>query len=334
MAKQKGKLKKRSHRHKRAKAKTDKKTHKSNCHCPSCRAMKKTLADNKLNAMRSKYALGIPRFARSAKILKNNWLTGSGNRTKAGPKSKNKSLLHEDAKLTRHAGGETSSNRKAKGRPGCRGVPAHSVVANGYNFIHRAIPTISDDPVLNYRSYSYYRKPPEAPVQRWTIDKVFQVKSHAAPFMALAKEDPRFESIRYMWHGTKTEYVESIAASGLRTDKANGGYLGSGIYLTPDFAKAWGYTGWGRYIGSDGSYCKSVLLCAARTGKVWKDAANVSIRNRKECRKMGFDTAFAGSGANPTAYAGRLRYSEYCFYRDEQVLPLYVITFRLPPLEI
>jgi hypothetical protein len=287
MAKMRGKVKKGKHKHK------------------TSRSKQKDVASQKKVLQKLTQRQRIGRYARL-------------NRQKTVPKwlEEDRKFLKEETRLTT---GEGRGKRKVSGFRG--GTPAYSIMSNGYNFLHRALPNLKFS--ASWRSPPYnYRIGSQAKL-RWKLDKVIEVRSDASDFMALPKQEGRFGAVTYLWHGTSTANIEAIAERGMVPGR--GGLLGAGIYLTPDFDKAWNYSrDW--Y-----SETKAIILCAARLGKVWKGAGEEeknSKRNAEECFKLGFDTAFAGRGNSKAAWGGRLTFSEYCCYNDAQVIPVYVVVFK------
>ncbi len=149
------------------------------------------------------------------------------------------------------------------------------------------------------------------------------------------------QQVDLLWHGTSARNVSSIGHQSLRV---GGPYclLGAGIYLTPDFLKAWNFSGWGSY--------STVLLCAANLGKILnsQDCVNHAddcgknnapwgkcskackwVRpNAATVKGKGYDSACAMSGGFVGAFGGRLVYSEYCCYDIDQVVPLYALVFK------
>jgi len=171
----------------------------------------------------------------------------------------------------------------------------------------------------------------------YSITTAFQIDLPQDDFNAVRSQGEQFNRVDYLWHGTKFGSVSAIAHNNL---EVRGAYclMGAGIYLAPDFAKAWNYTG-GRYT------TRTVLLCAVRLGKVWRaytcKKAKVGWRSQCDdkaceckkkpnatiCRANGGDTAMTGSGAYTTAWGGRIRFGEYAVYDAQQVLPVYAICF-------
>lgn len=188
--------------------------------------------------------------------------------------------------------------------------------------------------------YPYYQNA----MSRHKLFRAYQMDSDTDAFDAI---DGKYD---LLWHGTPFRNISSIGHESLHV---RGTYcmLGAGIYLAPDFSKAWGFSGWSDY--------STVLLCAAKLGKVLdtKDCVRhaddcgkkTSIpparwpvgvpwgKCSKDCKwvkpqaevvhKMGYDTASAGRGFHPGARGGSLLHDEYCCYKREQVLPLYALVF-------
>lgn len=161
----------------------------------------------------------------------------------------------------------------------------------------------------------------------WRLERVVVTREPHEEFMALDSE-PRFSRIVPLWHGTpRVENLNSISMQGLRPGR-NTCLLGSGIYLTPDLEKAWGFGGWS-YNGG----FKTILLCLVRPGSVWDtsqpdpDGSKPPRPSAAHCRKRGHDTAFAGAGKHPLAWNNWLRFSEYCVYDPKLVVPAYALLF-------
>lgn len=135
--------------------------------------------------------------------------------------------------------------------------------------------------------------------------------------------------------------MSSIGHNSLWSGRRSG-LLEAGIYLTPHFYKAWGYSDW--FSGQ-----RTVLMCAVKLGKVidskdcvqhapdcdkhpWETRClkqcNYLQPNASNIRRLGAHTAAAFSGPHPGAWSGRLNFSEYCVYDEKRVLPLFVLVFE------
>jgi hypothetical protein len=171
--------------------------------------------------------------------------------------------------------------------------------------------------VISYRYESY------DPLSGWELFRTYKLALDSSKFEAL-KNEKRFQDVEFLWHGTPCKNISSIAHHGMRLGRS--GLLGAGIYTTPHFFKAWGFTGY-----YSGGY-RTILFCAVRLGNVWDTNKFRSEKVRKPtaslCHQNGCDTSFAGAGKHLTAWRGSLTYSEYCCYDEAQVKPLYALVFK------
>lgn len=148
-----------------------------------------------------------------------------------------------------------------------------------------------------------------------SLSALLKIKTSTELFDELGELES-FKKATILWHGTKIHSLKGIFNDGFKLPR-HSGLLGRGIYLAPDFDKAWNYSGWKERI---------ILLCDVRLGKVM-DSNKLAKSAEFETLNGGYHTAFHGAGKSKRAWGGRTRFSEYCVYEPIQVCPRYLLVF-------
>jgi len=133
-----------------------------------------------------------------------------------------------------------------------------------------------------------------------------------------------FDKVVTLYHGTPYGNLEGILTDSLLKPGGNGCLFGSGIYTTPDIAKAWNYTGASWQLSfNDNLHRKYILECKVRPGptavgnSAIKEATQFKNTNKLETL-VGFGYMSVYAGPDVEAY-NYFRYSEYVCYLPAQV---------------
>lgn len=160
----------------------------------------------------------------------------------------------------------------------------------------------------------------------WKVANEKQTKAYEAYTKA---EGIRKRDAKLLWHGTRSENVWNILKTGLVLRPTNavitGKMFGFGIYFAPSSQKSLGYTSLsGSYWARGSSNSGFMILHAVAYGKPY-DVYNF------DSKYYNFDYAALRRtcpGANclhAHSSAGMLRNDEIVVYKEEQVMPLYLV---------
>lgn len=137
-------------------------------------------------------------------------------------------------------------------------------------------------------------------------------------------DESDFDKVVTLYHGTPYGNLQSILTDSLLKPGGNGCLFGSGIYTTPDIAKAWNYTGASWQLSfNDNLRRKYILECKVRPGptavgnSAIKEATQFKNTNKLETL-VGFGYMSVYAGPDVEAYSF-FRYSEYVCYLPAQV---------------
>lgn len=143
------------------------------------------------------------------------------------------------------------------------------------------------------------------------------------------------KNVKMYWHGTGSENILSILATGLLTKPANASYTGSmfgnGIYNAPNADKAAGYTSIsGSYWKRGSNKTAYLFINAVIMGKKFDTNDNYTkygstpIRNLDEkkmlAENLGYHSVYAHAGSS-------LRRDEVIVYNENQVACRYLVEF-------
>lgn len=142
------------------------------------------------------------------------------------------------------------------------------------------------------------------------------------------------KTVKYYWHGTRTENVFSIMVNGLQLNPSNahitGKMFGYGIYSAPKAKKSLGYTSLsGSYWAGGSSNVGYMFLNAVITGhklvteSQWKDGIYLATMdgNKFHSNFANYHSVYARAGAN-------LRNDEVIVYNQGQVASRYLVEFE------
>lgn len=123
-------------------------------------------------------------------------------------------------------------------------------------------------------------------------------------------------NIRRLYHGTTATSLASIVRRGLVC--GTHGMFGGGIYLAPDFMKAWGFSGYGRQ--------HYVLLVDAALGNV-KVVEHANSSMGAHIWQQGFQSVAGARGLTASYGSSKLHYDEFVVYYRDQVQLLYLAQY-------
>jgi hypothetical protein len=133
-----------------------------------------------------------------------------------------------------------------------------------------------------------------------------------------------FDKVVTLYHGTPHNNLQGILTDSLLKPGGNGCLFGSGIYTTPDIAKAWNYTEASWQMSFNGNIRRKYILeCLVRPGPTAvgnhaiKEATQFKDNNKLDTL-VGFGYMSVYAGPDVEAYSF-FRYSEYVCYLPAQV---------------
>jgi len=156
-------------------------------------------------------------------------------------------------------------------------------------------------------------------VSGFKLTCVWQVQHHDDKLRKICATIGTYGSspnIRRLYHGTQATSLASIVRRGLVCGRH--GMFGGGIYLAPDFMKAWGFSGYGRH--------HYVLLVDAALGNVRVvEQANSSLG--AHIWQQGFQSVAGARGLTASYGSNKLHYDEFVVYYRDQVQLLYLAQY-------
>lgn len=137
-------------------------------------------------------------------------------------------------------------------------------------------------------------------------------------------DESDFDKVVTLYHGTPHNNLQGILTDSLLKPGGNGCLFGSGIYTTPDIAKAWNYTGASWQMSFNGNIRRKYILeCLVRPGptavgnSAIKEATQFKDNNKLDTLVgFGYMSVYAGPDVEAYSY---FRYSEYVCYLPAQV---------------
>jgi len=136
-----------------------------------------------------------------------------------------------------------------------------------------------------------------------------------------------FDRVLTLYHGTPHSNIEAILNDNLLRPGSIYCLFGSGIYTTPDIAKAWNYTGMGWQLGAETALSvKYIIEVRLRPGPIAvgndsikraiQHMSNKPRRNGDILSDYGYMSIYVGPDVK--AYS-HFHYSEYVCYKPDQV---------------
>lgn len=160
----------------------------------------------------------------------------------------------------------------------------------------------------------------------WKISNEKQTNAYEA---YTKKENIRKRDAKLLWHGTRSENVWNILKTGLVLRPTNaiktGSMFGHGLYFASEFLKSYNYTSCrGTYWAKGNANSGFMILHAVAYGKPYDVYSFDSkyynfdyVALRKACPEANCLHAHGGTGM--------LKNDEIVVYKEEQVMPLYLV---------
>lgn len=174
-------------------------------------------------------------------------------------------------------------------------------------------------------------------VNAWKVSN----KKQETAYKAYCKEEGlRKRDCRLLWHGTRSQNVFSILKTGLVLRPTNavltGSMLGKGLYFAPDFLKSRNYTSArGTTWASGRDETGFMILHAVAYGNPYNlnsfgvissDFSYRDLRKLKDSNGNKYHSVHAHKGMD-TGWSA-LKADEIVVYKEEQVMPLYLVEIR------
>lgn len=171
-------------------------------------------------------------------------------------------------------------------------------------------------------------------VNAWKVTNEKQEKAYNA---YCKEEGLRKRDCKLLWHGTRSENVWNILKTGLvlRPNNAiiTGKMLGMGLYFAPDFLKSRNYTSaqgttWAKGRDNTGFMILHAVAYGnpynlTKFGQISQSFSYRDLRNLRDANGNKYNCVHAHKGMD-TGWSS-LRADEIVVYKEEQVMPLYLV---------